>query len=67
MIIGEPDRFIGKLIGMGSFDDRITRTSEVSVALIVGNDKHHVGLGSKESDVDKQKTKNSEERLNHEN
>ena len=61
MIIGEPDRFIGKLVGMGSFDDRITRTSEVSVALVVGNDEHHVWLGSEQSDVDKQKTKNSEE------
>ncbi len=66
MIIGEPYGFIGKLVGMGSLDDRVTRTSEVSVALIVGNDKHHVGLGSEQSNVDKQKTKNSEDGLNHE-
>jgi hypothetical protein len=50
---------------MRSLDDRVPCTSEISIALIVGDDQYDVGLGSKESGIDKEKTRDSEDELDH--
>ena len=44
MIICEPDRFIGKLIGMGSLDDWISRATQVSVPLVIRDHNHDIWL-----------------------
>ena len=44
MVVSQPYRLVGQLIGMGRLDNGIARATEIAVSLVIGDDQHDIGL-----------------------
>lgn len=61
MIITQPNRLIGQFINIGRLDDRISRTAQISVALVICDDQNDVGLFSSHKELSNEKNGQKEE------
>ena len=55
VIVAQPDRLVGQLVGVWRLDHRVARATEIAVALVVGNDQHDIGLLGENRDRQKGK------------